>query len=103
MQVCFLAATYVTAYRRLKPKVSIKVLPTLLELSFRLLGDARGISIRLPRCLSYTRNLALVSELAEADTADSVLTKVSVRSATDLASVVSASGELRLLLLLEYH
>ena len=60
-------------------------------------------NFRLPRCLSYTGNLALVCELAEADTADTVLTKVSVRSATDLASVISASRELRLSLLLEYH
>jgi hypothetical protein len=63
----------------------------------------RHLKNRLPRCLSYTRDLALVSELAEADTADTVLTKVSVRSATDLASVVSTSRELRLSLLLEYH
>ncbi len=58
---------------------------------------------KLPRCLSYAGDLALVSELTEADTADAVLTKVSVRSATDLASIVSASRELRLSLLLEYH
>ena len=57
----------------------------------------------LPACLSYAGNLALVSQLAEADTADAVLTKVSVRSATDFASVVSAGGELGFSLLLEYH
>ena len=68
-----------------------------------MLGDARHLEIKLPGCLSYSGNLALVSELTEADTADTVLTEVSVRSATDLASVVSASRELRLSLLLEYH
>ena len=91
------------AYRGLKPKVSVKVLPTLLELSYRLLGDARASLIKLPRCLSYAGNLALVCELTEAYTADTVLTKVSVRSATDLTSVVSASRELSLFLLLENH
>jgi hypothetical protein len=58
---------------------------------------------KLPRCLSYARDLALVSELTEADTANAVLTKVSMGSTTDLASVVSTSRELRLSLLLEYH
>jgi hypothetical protein len=57
----------------------------------------------LPACLSYTGNFALVSEFTEADTAYSVLTEVGVGSTTDLASVISASGELRLLLLLKYH
>ena len=59
--------------------------------------------IKLPGCLSYARNLALVSKLTEADTADSVLTEVGVGSTTDLASVVSASRELRFSLLLKYH
>jgi hypothetical protein len=58
---------------------------------------------KLPRCLLYSGNLASVSKLAEADTANAILTKVSMRSATDLASVVSTSRELRLSLLLEYH
>ena len=57
----------------------------------------------LPRCLSYTRNLALVSKLAEADTANSVLTEVGVRSTADFASVVSSGGVLGLFLLLENH
>ena len=58
---------------------------------------------KLPGCLSYARDLALVSKLAEADTADAVLAKVSMRSTADSASGVSASGELRLLLLLKNH
>ena len=57
----------------------------------------------LPGCLSYSGNLALICELAEADTANSVLTEVGVRSTADLASVVSSGGVLRLLLLLENH
>ena len=61
------------------------------------------LKIKLPGCLSYARDLALVSKFTEADTADSVLTEVGVGSTTDLASVISASGELRLLLLLKYH
>ncbi len=60
-------------------------------------------AIILPRCLSYAGNLALVSKLTEADSANAVLTKVSMRSAADLASVISTSRELRLSLLLEYH
>ena len=68
-----------------------------------MLGDARHLEIKLPGCLSYSGNLASVSELAEADTADTVLAKVRVGSATDLASVVSAGGELGFSLLLEYH
>ena len=58
---------------------------------------------KLPGCLSYARNLALVSKLAEANTANSVLTEVGMRSTADFASVISACGELGLLLLLENH
>ena len=67
--------------------------------AFAFLPDAGN----LPASLSYAGDLSLVSKLAEADTADAVLTKVSVRSATDFASVVSAGGELGFSLLLEYH
>ena len=55
---------------------------------------------RLPACLLYTGNLALVCELTEADTADAVLAEISVRTTADLASVVLTGGELLLLLLL---
>ena len=57
----------------------------------------------LPGCLSYARDLALVSKLAEADTADAVLAKVGMRSTADSASGVSTRGELGLLLLLKDH
>jgi hypothetical protein len=58
---------------------------------------------KLPRSLSYAGNLTLVSKLTEADTADAVLAKVSVRTTADLASVVLSGRELLSLLLLEYH
>jgi len=57
----------------------------------------------LPRCLLDAGDLALVSQLAEADTADTVVTQVSVRTAAQLAAVVAAGGELGLLLLLQDH
>ena len=59
--------------------------------------------LNLPRSLSYAGNLALVSKLSEADTADAVLAEVSVGSAADLATVVLSCGELLLLLLLVDH
>ena len=57
----------------------------------------------LPACFLYAGNLSLVSELAEADTADSVLTKVAVRASANLAAVVFSGGELLLCLLLKNH
>ena len=57
----------------------------------------------LPRRLLNAGNLALVCEVSEADTADTVLTHVSVRTSADLATVVFSGGELLSLLLLEYH
>ena len=57
----------------------------------------------LPACLLYARNFALVSEVTEANTADSELTEICVGTTTDLASVVAAGGELRLCLLLQNH
>ena len=57
----------------------------------------------LPACFLYARDLALVCEFTEADTADAVLTKISMGTAADLASVISAGRELRLSLLLKYH
>ncbi len=56
-----------------------------------------------PRCLTNTRDFALVGQLTEADTADTVLAEVGVGAAADLAAVVLTSGELLLLLLLEDH
>ena len=50
-----------------------------------------------------TRDLALISQLAEADTANAVVAQVCVRTAANLAAVIMPGRELRSLLLLEYH
>ena len=60
-------------------------------------------AFNLPRSLLDAGDLALVSQLTEADTADAVVAQVSVGAATDLAAVVAAAGELRLSLLLQNH
>ena len=65
--------------------------------------NRREPQLVLPAGFSNARDLALVSQLAEADTADTEITQVSVRTAADLAAVVLTSRELRSLLLLEYH
>ena len=57
----------------------------------------------LPACLSYAGNFALVSEFTEADTADTELTKVSVGTTADLATVVLTCGVLLCLLLFKDH
>ena len=57
----------------------------------------------LPGSLLNAGDLTLVSQLAEADTADTVLTHVCVRTTTDLASGVFSGGELLRLLLLQNH
>ncbi len=57
----------------------------------------------LPAGLLNTGNLALVSQLAEADTAYAEVTQISMGSAADLAAVVAAGGELVSSLLLENH
>ncbi len=49
--------------------------------------------------LANAGDLALVGQLAEADTADAVVTKIGVGAAADLAAVVAAGGELESLLL----
>ena len=53
--------------------------------------------------LAYAGDLALVSQLTEADTADAVVAQVSVGAAADLAAIVLTSRELRRSLLLENH
>ena len=53
--------------------------------------------------LADAGDLALISQLTEADTADAELAKVGMRPATDLASVIFARRELLLSLLLEFH
>ena len=70
---------------------------------FLSLSNQLGQSDGLPACLLYARNFALVSEVTEANTADSELTEICVGTTTDLASVVAAGGELRLCLLLQNH
>ena len=57
----------------------------------------------LERSLADTGNLALVSQLTEADTADAVVTQVSVGTAANLATVVSAGGVLSGASLLDFH
>ena len=57
----------------------------------------------LPRRLLDAGDLALISQLAEADTANAVVTEVSMGAAADLAAVVAAAGELGLSLLLQNH
>ena len=58
---------------------------------------------KLEGSLSYSGDLALISQFAEADTADAVVAQVGVRTTADLAAVVLTGGELRVTLLLEDH
>ena len=58
------------------------------------------IGVSLPGSLLNTGDLALVSQLSEADTADAVVSQVCVGSAADLAAIVAAGRELGLSLLL---
>ena len=57
----------------------------------------------LERGFADAGDLALVRQLAEADTADAVVTQIGVGTAADLAAVVLAGGELSRSLLLEDH
>ena len=57
----------------------------------------------LPGSLAYARDLALVSQLAEADTADAVVPEIGVGTTAQLAAVVLPGGELGLSLLLQDH
>ena len=58
---------------------------------------------RLPGCLADAGNLTLVREFSEANSADAVVTQISMGTAADLAAVVVAGGELGFFLLLENH
>jgi hypothetical protein len=60
----------------------------------------RESGIFLPACLLNSGDLALVGQLSEADTADAVVSQVSVGTAADLAAVIAAGRELRSSLLL---
>ena len=59
--------------------------------------------IFLERSLAHAGDLALVSQLTEADTADTVVPKISVGTAAQLAAVVLAGGELGRTGLLDLH
>ena len=48
----------------------------------------------LPGRFSYAGDLALVGKLTEADTADTVLAEICMRTSADLTSVVLTGGEL---------
>ena len=64
---------------------------------------AAPFSIFLERSLTHAGDLALVSQLTEADTADTVVPKISVGTAAQLAAVVLAGGELGRTGLLDLH
>ena len=63
----------------------------------------RVIDPELPGSLLYSGDLALVSEVTEANTADTELTEIRMRASADFATVVSSGGELRCSLLLNDH
>ena len=64
---------------------------------------AAPFSIFLERSLTHAGDLALVSQLTEADTADTVVPKIGVGTAAQLAAVVLAGGELGRTGLLDLH
>ena len=64
---------------------------------------AAPFSIFLERSLTHAGDLALVSQLTEADTADTVVPEISVGTAAQLAAVVLAGGELGRTGLLDLH
>ena len=59
--------------------------------------------IFLERSLAHAGDLALVGQLTEADTADTVVPEVSMGTAAQLAAVVLAGGELGRTGLLDLH
>ena len=61
---------------------------------------ASGLLRFLEACLSYAGDFALVCKLSEANTADTVIAEVCVRTAANLATVVFAGGVLSRCLLL---
>jgi len=58
---------------------------------------------RLPACLTYARDLTLISQVTEAQTADAILANISMWSSAELATVVLLHLELRCALSLEFH
>ena len=65
--------------------------------------DLFGVILTLETGLADAGDLALISQLTEADTADAVVAQVSVGAAADLAAIVLTSRELCRSLLLENH
>ena len=59
--------------------------------------------IFLERSLTHAGDLALVRQLAEADTADAVVPEIGMGTASQLAAVVLAGGELGRTGLLDLH
>ena len=57
----------------------------------------------LPRSLAYAGDLALMSELTEADTANAVVTQISVGTTADFATVILSCGKFRRSSLLDLH
>ena len=64
---------------------------------------AAPFSIFLERSLTHAGDLALVSQLTETDTADTVVPEIGVGTAAQLAAVVLAGGELGRTGLLDLH
>ncbi len=64
---------------------------------------AAPFSIFLERSLTHAGDLALVSQLTEADTANTVVPEIGVGTAAQLAAVVLAGGELGRTGLLDLH
>ena len=64
---------------------------------------AAPFSIFLERSLTHAGDLALVGQLTEADTADTVVPEIGVGTAAQLAAVVLAGGELGRTGLLDLH
>ena len=56
-----------------------------------------------PRGFFDSGDLALISQLSEADTADAVVAEICMGAAANLAAIIVASGELGLTLLLYLH
>ena len=57
----------------------------------------------LPAGFLYAGNLSLISQFAEADSADTIFSEVCMRTAADPAAVIFSCGELLLALLFDFH
>ena len=63
-------------------------------------ANARRGMVFLPGCLFNAGDLTLIGQLSEANTADTVVSQICVRTAANFAAVVAAAGKLSFLLLL---